>query len=128
MKSESVSQWFPISATLLEWQRLTRSMRQLEVSSAFDDESRVQHGETLWGAPCRGTLVTLAWRWREVNANVLAIDNPMTISSNVVLLDERGREITQAKRILHLNNAVHRFSWQAPIATGTKRRRQALAA
>jgi hypothetical protein len=128
MTADSVSTWLPVRATLLEWQRISKSFRELLLSFEFDVDSGVQRGDLLWGTPASGVLVALGWRWREVEADVVAIDNPMNISSNVVLLDERGHELSPTKRILHLNNAVYRLRWQSRVVAGAKRRRTALAA
>jgi len=128
MSVNSVSNWLPVQATLLEWLRITRSLRELELSIEDDESSGSQYGDTLWGTPSRGALVALRWRWREVGENIVAIENPMNIASNVVLLDEVGRALPPTKRILHLNNAVFRLRWQSPVLAGARRRRQRLAA
>lgn len=128
MAVDTVTTWLPVRATLLEWQRISKALRELELSFDVDEASGTQHGDALWGTPSRGALVALGWRWREVQANVVAMENPMNISSNVVLLDELGQELSPSGRILHLNNAVYRLGWQRPILDGAKRRRQPLAA
>jgi len=128
MTADSVSTWLPVRATLLEWQRISKSFRELLLSFEFDAESGVQRGDLLWGAPASGVLVALGWRWREVAADVVALENPMNISSNVVLLDEHGQELSPTTRILHLNNAVYRLGWQSRVVAGARGRRPALAA
>lgn len=128
MNVESMSKWLPVHATLLEWQRFSRRLKELEVSFDIDEESHEQFGEAMWGIPFRGALVGLGWRWRELSCNFVAIDNPMEISSNVVLLDENGHEVPPSKRILHLNNAIYRLEWLRPVVDGMKARRHPLAA
>ena len=128
MTADSVSTWLPVRTTLLEWQRISKSFRELMLSFEFDADSGVQRGDLLWGTPAGDVLVALGWRWREVEADVVAIDNPMNISSNVVLLDEHGQELSPSKRILHLNNALYRLGWQSRVVAGGRLRRPALAA
>ena len=128
MIADSVSNWYPVRATLLEWQRLARSLRELQLSCEFDPDAGVHCGESLWGTPSNGTIVALGWRWREVEADVVAIDDPMNITSNIVLLDEQGEEVSPTKRILHLNNALYRLAWQSRVIGAARRRRPPLAA
>jgi hypothetical protein len=123
-----MSNWLPVEATLLEWQRLGRKLKELQVSVEVDQASGEQLGEALWGVIFRGALVGLGWRWREISPNLVAIDNPLNISSNVVLLDEQGAEVPTDKRILQLNNAINRLDWFLPVVARTRRRHHALAA
>jgi hypothetical protein len=111
----------------MEWRRISRSLRELELFCEFDAASGVQRGESLWGTPSCGALVAVGWKWSEVDTDVVAIDNPMSISSNVVLLDELGQELSPSKRILHLNNAVYRLGWQSRVIARAGRGRRALA-
>jgi hypothetical protein len=52
----------------------------------------------------------------------------MAISSNVILLNEQGATISDMRRILQLNNAVHGLDWQAHVSGSTKPLRSPLAA
>jgi len=63
----------------------------------------------------RGAELWLSWAWHEVRRNVVAIDNPLAVMSNVAIVDAAGAEISQEDRILHLHAALYRLPWQSAV-------------
>jgi hypothetical protein len=114
-RSNSLASWGPIPANLIEWQRIASQLRALHSWLNYEKNSGIRYGESLWGAPSKGSLVAIAWRWREVQKNIVAIENPMEIDSNVVLIDDLGNELMKNNRIMYLNNAVYALRWQTPV-------------
>jgi len=95
-------------------------MHLLDSRHALDtDSERTRLGEVLWGIELDGCgkrrMLGVCWEWREVIANVVALSNPMAVRSNVLLKDERGEAVSEAKRLLHLNAAVNAFPWQGHL-------------
>jgi hypothetical protein len=115
--SVSLSSWLPVQAGLQEWQRLTRQLRLLNATLELEVDLMParRHGSVLWGANVCGTMVGLAWGWREVRPNVVALDDPMSVSSNVILFDDEGAQLAGYRRILHLNRAVYSLHWQRHV-------------
>jgi hypothetical protein len=89
-------------------------MRLLDVSSELDQSTGLprRHGAALWGARLYGTLVGLSWAWREVRPAVIALHDPMAITSNVVLFDESGELLCGYRRVVYLNRTVYALNWQ----------------
>ena len=70
-------------------------------------------GQAIWGSAAEegDAPFGLAWDWEEVKDGVVALSDPMTIVSNVVLLED-GKPVDEFKRIVHLNNAIYQLPWQ----------------
>jgi hypothetical protein len=105
-----------VTAHLVEWRRLTRRFRLLQASFELKRGAPLErHGSVLWAAPACDMAIGLCWAWREVRANVIALDDPMSIFSNVVLLDDAGRQVAGYRRIQHLNWTVYSLHWQRHV-------------
>ena len=80
---------------------------------AYDRSHRC--GSVLWETEVTGADAWLSWSWHEVRRDVVVIDNPLVVMSNVALLDATGAEISQEHRILHLHAALYRLPWQSAV-------------
>ena len=67
-------------------------------------------GTTRWVAPLAGKQVFVAWRWALVRANVVSIERPLEIQSNLYVVGER-----HVMRLGRLNVMVSELDWQAPV-------------
>jgi hypothetical protein len=114
----------PFRATVHEWEDIAGHLEALELSFHVDRDTGVKRGLVVYGAPSARPVVTLAWRWLEVTTGVLVIEDPMNISSNLVLVDDDGHELPVQSRILHLNNVLFCLPWQSPVLAGAKIRRR----
>jgi hypothetical protein len=115
--SMPLSSWAPVPAHLVEWKRLTKHFRLLQAS--FDLKRGAQplerHGSVLWAATVCDSAVGLCWAWREVRANVIVLEDPMSIFSNIVLLDDADEQMAGYRRLLHLNWTVYSLQWQRHV-------------
>lgn len=69
-------------------------------------------GFTLWAAGS----VQLGWDWAQGDREVIALFAPMSIYANVVLLDDDGCPLSDAKTIIALNARVRNLPWQGAVA------------
>lgn len=67
-------------------------------------------GTTRWVAPLDDKLVFVAWRWALVRVNVVSIERPLEIQSNLYVVGER-----QVVRIRRLNFMVSELDWQPSV-------------
>ena len=81
--------------------------------SSYDRTKRC--GSVLWQASVHGAELWLSWAWHEVKRDVIAIDNPLAVMSNVAIIEAAGAEISQENRILHLHAALYRLPWQSAV-------------
>ena len=107
-----VISWAPASATIRHWNRIVKLFRPLGTSVDVDEASGLRHGQVLWGVEGSGKSVGMAWDWREAYPGIVAMSDPMTIVTNVMLLDSDENELPESTKILHLNTGIYQLPWQ----------------
>lgn len=68
-------------------------------------------GQDVWSTADRQPI-RIAWAWTEIQPDVVALFDPMNIQCNVALIDGEGHALAGSRRMLHLNNVVHRLDWR----------------
>lgn len=111
-----IATWSEVSIDLSEWDISLARFRHLGTTARQDDsETGLRHGQAFWAIDAAGAVVGVAWDWAEVLPGVAAMSDPMTILSNVVLVDDLGHELDSHKRLLRLNNLVFSLPWQREL-------------
>jgi hypothetical protein len=72
-------------------------------------------GQTLWIDPATRGEVGVAWDWIQLARGVVAMADPMSVVSNLQLIDRSGRVLTAFESALHLNSLVHDLPWQNEV-------------
>jgi len=99
--------------SLDRWESDLRQLRHLDTSCHLDGSvGGARSGRVLWGSDRGAGGAAIAWDWREVRCGVLAIADPMSIQSNIELLDVDGRRLQDSHRIVLLNWLVYQLPWQ----------------
>jgi hypothetical protein len=62
----------------------------------------------------------VVWSWVEVSEAVIALLDPLSISTNATLVDKYGLRLNRSAAMLKLNAAVYQFRWQELIARECK--------
>lgn len=102
--------------TVNEFEMATHGLRQVGSSVRVQDtRSGMRCGQEVWAANCEGESIQIAWEWTEIQPDVLALFDPMNILCNVALIDGQGQALARSRRMLHLNNVVHRLNWHASL-------------
>lgn len=107
--------WKPWFATVPEFERLAKRMRHLGVIIQTAVPGQVRRGQVLWGTEHEQGLVGIAWDWGDAAPDAPALSDPMTLLSNVHLLDDEGCCLPRELGMLYLNGAVNRFDWQRQV-------------
>ncbi len=101
--------------TVNEFEMVTHELRQVGSSVRMDNaRSGLRCGEEVW-ATGAGEPIQIAWEWTEIEPDVVALFDPMNILCNVALIDGDGHALARSRRMLHLNNVVHRLDWRRSI-------------
>ncbi|PTT91096.1 hypothetical protein DBR42_04565 [Pelomonas sp. HMWF004] len=69
-------------------------------------------GHTRWATAVQAAPIEIAWSWAEIQPGLIALRDPMSILSNVLILDAEGHALERAQRMLHLNNLVYQLDWR----------------
>ena len=81
----------------------------------FGDEACRCRGQTLWGDARESQSAGVAWDWVELQEGVVAMADPLGLSSNLKFLDEQGQALTQIEIALRLHQLVHHLPWQSEV-------------
>jgi hypothetical protein len=99
--------------TVNEFEKVAPDLRQVGSSVLVHDaRSGLRSGQEVWAALADGEAIQIAWEWTEVQRDVVALFDPMNILCNVALVDGEGHELARSRRMLHLNNVIHRLDWR----------------
>jgi hypothetical protein len=79
-------------------------------ADAIVDPAR-RSGWALWVAGEPEHLVAIAWPWAFIEMGIPAI-NPVQIQTNVMLVDQAGRPLSESDALGALVNLVNQLAWQ----------------
>jgi hypothetical protein len=92
------------------WVDELRHSRTVCLDDAATADERL--GYTLWESRWDGRPVGIAWRWVSRGQRLIALEDPMQISSNLRLVWSDGQPLSGDGSVLELNNGVHGLPWQ----------------
>lgn len=116
IRAWQVSSWKPVEAGLREWQSSVRHLRHLGTSVERDDSrDGLRYGQIVWGGEKKGAMFGMAWDWREIMEDVVVMSDPMTVLTNVSLVDEAGVSISASKKVIFMNTAIYALPWQEVV-------------
>jgi hypothetical protein len=72
-------------------------------------------GHTIWRDPCSDGDAGLAWDWIEVATGVVAMVDPMSVTTNMQLVNVNGDVLAASEAALHFNQFVRRLPWQDEV-------------
>ena len=73
-------------------------------------------GRSVWGGMSAEGMVGVSWQWAQLSPGVLALLDPMTIDSNLVLLASDGSRLSPMASAMVLNCVVTQLNWQNEAA------------
>ena len=72
-------------------------------------------GVTRWERRYADVVAWLEWDWVELGEGTIAQADPLSVRSNVLLLDDRGRPLLSSRRRATLATLVYLLPWQGPV-------------
>jgi hypothetical protein len=72
-------------------------------------------GQTVWGGRAGEAAAGVSWDWIEVAKGIVAIADPMMMTTNLRLLGDEGEVLTAHEAAPHLNRLVRSLPWQVEI-------------
>lgn len=110
-----VATWRPVFWTDAQFTAMLRRLKPLSTTMDIDGRTGLASGTVLWGVLDGDTRVGIGWDWGEVSHGVVTMTDPMTVLSNIRIMDDGqdGEELDG--RVLRLNRAIHCLRWQDGI-------------
>jgi hypothetical protein len=81
----------------------------------FGDSDCLCSGQTLWGSPAQERSAGVAWDWVEIQEGVVAMADPLSLITNLKLLDARGEALSNLEVAVQLHQIVHQLPWQSEV-------------
>ena len=110
----ALNSWPPVF-----WQaNLRRRPRFIHLSTQVTSAGRGYSpccGSTIWGDFSKGGEAGLAWDWVELAEGVVAMADPMSLTTNLQLVTADGRVLPSVAATLHFNQFVRRLPWQDEV-------------
>lgn len=72
-------------------------------------------GHTIWRGLAGGDPAALAWDWIEIAIGVVAMVDPMRVSTNMQIVNVRGDVLTSSEAAPLFNQFVRRLPWQEEV-------------
>jgi hypothetical protein len=84
------------------------------VTNPGDQLSRTS-GQTIWAAAAANAQAGMAWDWIQLSAGVVAMADPLSVVTNLRLVNPDGDALTPLEALRHLNEVVHTLRWQDEV-------------
>ena len=72
-------------------------------------------GQTVWTAHAAEGEAGMAWDWIEIARGVVAIADPLSVVTNVRLVNDEGEVLTALQAARFLNEMVRALPWQQEV-------------
>jgi len=82
------------------------------VTNPGDQISRTA-GQTIWAAT--NAQAGMAWDWIQLSAGVVAMADPLSVVTNLRLVNPDGDALTPLEALRCLNEVVHTLPWQDEV-------------
>ncbi len=79
-------------------------------------------GQTVWTARAAEGDAGMAWDWIEIARGVVAIADPLSVVSNVRLVNDEGEVLTALQAARFLNEMVRALPWQQEVERALRQR------
>lgn len=79
-------------------------------------------GQTVWTAHAAEGEAGMAWDWIEIARGVVAIADPLSVVTNVRLVNDEGEVLTALQAARFLNEMVRALPWQQEVERALRQR------
>lgn len=84
------------------------------VTNPGDQISRTS-GQTIWATSSADGQAGMAWDWIQLSRGVVAMADPLSVVTNLRLVNPDGDVLTPLESLRHLNEVVHMLRWQDEV-------------
>ena|ERR1700754_234516 len=114
----NVRRWAPVLLGVGHLQESSKRLRHLETRvSARPARGCRASGQVLWSSDLGDSRVGLAWMWACRMDGLVVMLNPMSVASNLALLDDdSGEPLPPGRQVCCLNWVIYSLPWQGLVA------------
>lgn len=72
-------------------------------------------GQTLWAIAAEDRQAGMAWDWVQLSRGIVTMADPLSVITNISLVDADGDILPALESLRHLNEVVHATPWQEEV-------------
>jgi hypothetical protein len=78
-----------------------------------------RRGQVLWATDVDDAKVGVAWGWACLSNDAVVMLNPMSVTTNLALVDDSGDPLNFSQLMCCLNAIIYSLPWQQQVRTAT---------
>lgn len=110
----TVRAWPPLLWQVENLQPLRLRHLGTRITNPGDQITRTA-GQTIWAAASNDCQAGMAWDWIQLSRGVVAMADPLSVVTNLRLVNVEGDVLTPLESLRHLNEIVHTLPWQDEV-------------
>jgi hypothetical protein len=110
----TVRAWPPLLWQVENLRRLQLRHLGTRVTNPGDQISRTA-GQTIWSAPTDGGQAGMAWDWIHLSCGIVAMADPLSVLTNMRLVNFDGNGLAMLETQRSLNEVVRTLNWQDEV-------------
>ena len=110
----TVRAWPPLLWQVDKLQPLLLRHLGTRVTNPGDQVSRTS-GQTIWAASAADGQAGMAWDWIQLSVGVVAMADPLSVVTNLRLVNPDGDALSPLESLRCLNEVVHTLAWQDEV-------------
>lgn len=110
----TVRAWPPLLWQVEHLRRLPLRHLGTRVTNPGDQTCRTA-GQTIWATSLGDGQAGMAWDWIHLSRGVVAMADPLSVVTNLRLINSEGDGLTLLETLRHLNEVVHTLDWQDEV-------------
>jgi hypothetical protein len=79
------------------------------------DQTTRTAGQTIWASAASGSQAGMAWDWIHLSRGIVAMADPLSVVTNLRLVNADGDGLTMLETLRYLNEVVHTLNWQDEV-------------
>jgi hypothetical protein len=84
------------------------------VTNPGDQTSRTA-GQTIWASTTGSAQVGMAWDWIHLSRGIVAMADPLSVVTNLRVVNADGDGLPMLETLRYLNEVVHTLNWQDEV-------------
>ena len=110
----TVRAWPPLLWQVDKLQPLLLRHLGTRVTNPGDQTSRTA-GQTIWASTTGGAQVGMAWDWIHLSRGIVAMADPLSVVTNLRVVNADGDGLPMLETLRYLNEVVHTLNWQDEV-------------
>jgi hypothetical protein len=72
-------------------------------------------GQTIWASSADGSQAGMAWDWIHLSRGIVSMADPLSVVTNLRLVNADGDGVPMLETLRYLNEVVHSVNWQDEV-------------